>query len=593
MRILRGRDTSNHLPIADLHLSRRHCVIKKEMEDYKIVDLSSLNGVFVNSIPVRERVLRHGDRVELGASLFFFLTHEEAIPLENELSGEAMAAGPTVTMRWDESMNRIYDMSELNLLLKISSAVAETQDMGSLARKLLAVVFEVVPCDRGTLLAIQENSDNPISVWRHSRMPEAQSSTVSRRIVDQVVREKIGVLVDVQQTDLTGTQENISSLICVPFVVQDRTLGVLYLDTVGSTVPLNRAHLQLLNAIAGVTAPAIKNVSDIESLKEKSRQLQGEIQWERRLVGESSAMQKVFRMISKIAGADTTVLIYGESGTGKELAARSIHSHSHRADGSFVAINCAALPEALIESELFGHEKGAFTGAISQKKGRLEVANGGTLFLDEIAELSPSVQAKMLRVLQEREFERVGGTRPIRVDIRLIAATNKNLERAVQEQKFRQDLYYRLNVVSLEMPPLREMADDILLLARYFLFRFSQKLPRKVRSISPQAQEFLMKYDWPGNVRELENILERAMLLGSTESILPEDLPELLLAGKQEKGSISRYHETVNECKRELVLKAFEGTNQNYNEAASRLGIHVSNLYRLVRNLKLENLLKK
>src|SRR5215203_5864335 len=247
------------------------------------------------------------------------------------------------------------------------------------------------------------------------------------------------------------------------------------------------------------------------------------------MVGESAAMQRVYHFISKVAPTDATVLINGESGTGKELAARALHRNSKRAQKPFMAVNCAALNEALLESELFGHEKGSFTGAFAQKKGRLEIADRGTVFLDEIGELTPQLQVKLLRVLQEREFERVGGTVTIKVDLRVIAATNKNLEEAIETGQFRQDLYYRLNVVSLEMPALRERRDDIMLLANYFADKYGARCNRKLRGVSPEARNCLTAYDWPGNVRELENTIERAIVLGTTDLVLAEDLPEALL----------------------------------------------------------------
>jgi Nif-specific regulatory protein len=296
-------------------------------------------------------------------------------------------------------------------------------------------------------------------------------------------------------------------------------------------------------------------------------------------------MKKMLQMIQRISGADSTVLIHGETGTGKELAARAIHANSPRADAPFIAINCAALPESLLESELFGHEKGAFTGALAQKKGKVEVAAGGTLFLDEIAELAPAIQAKLLRFLQEREFERLGGTRAIKVDLRVIVATNKDLAKEVAAGKFRQDLFYRLNVVSLETPALRDVQDDILLLANYFVSRFSQKLGRRVHGISPAAQQCLKNYDWPGNVRELENVLERAILLGSTDTILPDDLPDSILSQAEAPAS---FHEAVNEYKKKLIQRALEANENDYQRAAQELGIHFTHLYRLMRSFKLE-----
>jgi Nif-specific regulatory protein len=276
------------------------------------------------------------------------------------------------------------------------------------------------------------------------------------------------------------------------------------------------------------------------------------------------------------------------------LVARAIHRGSSRAAKPCVAINCAALAESLLESELFGHEKGAFTGAIAQKKGKLEVAEGGTVFLDEIGELAPLLQAKLLRVLQEREFERVGGTRTIKLDVRLITATNRDLEGEVKKGTFREDLFYRLNVVSLRMPPLRERREDIALLASYFASKYAKRANRAVLGISPQARTCLTNYDWPGNVRELENAIERAVVLGSSELILPEDLPESVLdRATPADVTMTAFHDSIRESKKQLILSAFDQAGGNYTEAARLLGLHPNYLHRLIRNLNIKQLLLK
>jgi Nif-specific regulatory protein len=286
-------------------------------------------------------------------------------------------------------------------------------------------------------------------------------------------------------------------------------------------------------------------------------------------------------------------LIRGESGTGKELVARAIHRNSKRAGRAFVAINCAALTETLLESELFGHERGAFTGAIAQKKGKIEIADGGTLFLDEIGELALQLQAKLLRILQQREFERVGGTRPIKVDIRLIAATNRDLDEAIKAGQFRVDLYYRLNVVSITLPTLRERREDIPLLASYFVQKYSAEANRPVAGISKEAHALLKKYDWPGNVRELENALERAVVLGSSDHIRPEDLPEALVETNPPSNTgILGYHEAVNSVKRQVILRALEQADGSFTEAAKLLDLHPNYLHRLVRNMELRKNLR-
>ena len=308
------------------------------------------------------------------------------------------------------------------------------------------------------------------------------------------------------------------------------------------------------------------------------------------MVGESPALRQTVRLIGRVAPTDSTVLIFGESGTGKELAARAIHQNSPRSQKPFVGINCAVITETLLESELFGHEKGAFTGAFAQKKGKLEVADGGTVFLDEIGEMVPALQAKLLRVLQEREFERVGGTRPIKVDVRVIAATNRDLDAAIKNGTFRQDLYYRLNVVSITMPPLRERREDIPLLANYFLQKFGRKTSaRRVRGISSKARALLENHPWPGNVRELENVIERAVVLGSSDLIEPEDLPEALLEVAPGSVPLDEYHAAVNEARREIILRALEKVKGNYTQAARLLGIQPTYLHRLARNLNLKS----
>jgi len=295
-----------------------------------------------------------------------------------------------------------------------------------------------------------------------------------------------------------------------------------------------------------------------------------------------------------VAVTDSTVLISGESGTGKELAARAVHTNSRRSTKPFVAVNCAALAESLLESELFGHEKGAFTGALNQRKGRLEFADGGTVFLDEIGELSPGLQTKLLRVLQEREFERVGGNKPIKVDIRVIAATNQDLNAAIASGDFRHDLFFRLNVVELKMPALRSRVEDVPMLANYFAAKYADKCNRRVVGISPAAQKLLQTYDWPGNVRELENAVERAVVMGSTEHILSEDLPEPLLeaAALHSSSPPTGYHDHVTTTKKEIIIEAMKKSDGSFTEAAKLLGLHPNYLHRLVKNLNLKPHLK-
>jgi Nif-specific regulatory protein len=333
---------------------------------------------------------------------------------------------------------------------------------------------------------------------------------------------------------------------------------------------------------------------EIDRLELENRRLQAASNVDHDMVGDSPAIRSVYQFIAKVAPTDSTVLIHGESGTGKELVARAVHRNSRRAAKPFVAINCAAIAETLLESEMFGHEKGSFTGAVAQKRGKLEAADGGTIFLDEIGEMSPALQAKLLRVLQEHEFERVGGTRSIRTDLRVVAATNRDLAEEARRGVFRQDLYYRLNVVKVTMPPLRDRRRDIPLLAQHFIQKFARRASRQVVGLSPEARDLLMRYDWPGNVRELENAIERAIVMGSTEFILPEDLPETLFEDAESRAgsSLAYFHEAVNEAKKQVIQRAFDQSGGNYTEAARLLGLHPNYLHRLVRNLDLRSALK-
>jgi len=315
-----------------------------------------------------------------------------------------------------------------------------------------------------------------------------------------------------------------------------------------------------------------------------------------KLIGYSDCMKKIFETIGKVSSSDSTVLIYGESGTGKELVARAIHFNSDRRNQPLVPVNCGAIPEELLESELFGHEKGSFTGAIRTKIGRFELAQGGTIFLDEIGDMSPSLQVKLLRVIQEREFERIGGIKTISVDVRIIAATNQNLEKAVAEKKFREDLYYRINVIPINLPPLRERGVDIEILTNHFLKRFSQLNKKKIDRISPEAMGCIMRYQWPGNVRELENLMEMLVVMKEEGNLDVDDLPPKLLSQRTEGLPPGRmelpaeglnFNEVVSHFEKDLLVQALQKSRGVKNRAAKLLQL---NRTTLVEKLKRFNL---
>src|ERR1041385_1281311 len=590
-----GRETAANLCIPDASVSRRHSKIEKNDTGFVLTDLESLNGTFVNDVPVKSRLLEHGDRVRIGDSQFLFLMHEgDATSKSSDvrLDEAKVISSSTVQIRFDDA---IYQMTrDLSALMKISTTINSIRGLDNILERLLELLFEVLPAQRGAILLTDEGSFETSLVFGLDRAQGKNAAVnVSRTIVQQVLRDGVALLAnDAASENRLATDSLIAarthSVLCVPLVLFDRTLGVVYLDSTQPRDQFNRDHLQLVTAIAGIAAVAIENARQFEWLETENERLLADVNIEHNMVGESAAMQRVYHFISKVAPTDATVLISGESGTGKELAARAIHRNSKRAQKTFMAVNCAALNESLLESELFGHEKGSFTGALAQKKGRLEIADGGTIFLDEIGELTPPLQVKLLRVLQEREFERVGGTVTIKVDLRVIAATNKNLEEAIEAGEFRQDLYYRLNVVSLEMPPLRDRREDIMLLANYFADKYGTRCNRKLKGFSPEARACLTSYDWPGNVRELENAVERAIVLGTTEWILPEDLPESVLETKISSGSMTTYNAAVVQNKKEIIVRALEEAKEDHAEAARVLGIHPNYLRRLIHNLNLE-----
>jgi len=604
--VVLGRDTTATLCIADASVSRRHSQIEKENEGFVILDLESLNGTFINDVPVKRRQLQHGDRVRIGDSQFLFLLHDGDIQSKSSevrFDDAQIVSGSTLQFRFNDAL---YLMArDLSALMKVSTTINAIRGVEELQKTLLELLFEVVPAERGAILLTEPGSQGDsaefVSVFGLNRQREQDESIkVSRTITKRVLQHGESLLINNQAEGKNfESAESLStqgpgSILCVPLVMLDRTLGVIYLDTKEPDAVFDKDHLQLVSAISAITAVAIENARHIEWLVSENQRLIADFNIEHNMVGESPNIRDVLQFISKVAPTDSTVLLSGESGTGKELVARAVHQNSKRADKPFMAVNCAALAESLLESELFGHEKGSFSGALALKKGRLEIADGGTVFLDEIGELSLALQVKLLRVLQEREFERVGGTRTIKVDIRLITATNKNLEDAVAAGTFRQDLYYRLNVVGLEMPPLRERQEDIPLLANYFAAKYGEKCNRRITGISPEAQARLLGYDWPGNIRELENAIERAVVLGSTDRILLEDLPETILESEPAAAAPgTRYHEAVAQTKKQIILGAMQQAKGSYTEAAKLLGVHPNYLHRLIRNLNLKDQLKK
>jgi Nif-specific regulatory protein len=608
-----GREASNAIAIADPSVSRKHCLLNGQDGRFLVRDLDSRNGTLVNGVGVEERWLQHGDEIAAGDSSFLFLLQdEETAPAvgrvefeEAQFTAETLVINPrdVVYLQPDRLLRELPATSRvarnLNALLKISRIVHAIRDLDELQGQLLDLIFEIVPAGRGAILLTDKQGEQFNSMFSRMRQEgQVELVRVSRTIARQVLEQGVAIL----GSDVAGSEElreveslaasQVRSLLCVPLTVFEQVIGCIYLDSDTVSNRLQEEHLQLVAAIAGISAVALENARRLHWLEQENERLTVEISQERSLVGDGPRMQEVYQFLKRAAPTDSTVLIEGESGTGKELAARALHRNSPRAGKLFMAINCSAIPETLLESDLFGHERGAFTGAASLKRGRLEVADGGVVFLDEIGEMAPTLQVKLLRVLQEREFERVGGTHPIKVDIRIIAATNCNLEQAVRDGRFRQDLYYRLAVLKITMPALRDRREDIPMLARHFVQKHAKRCKVKPRPISREALACMVNYDWPGNVRELENAIERALVLASSDVILPEDLPESLLERTPlPEMAEASYHAAVKELKKRLILDAVEQTQGSYADAARILGVHPNYLHRLIRNLELKEIL--
>jgi transcriptional regulator with GAF, ATPase, and Fis domain len=589
------RDPSNQVEVSDPAVSRKHCSVSEVSAGvFEIADLDSHHGTFVNETQVSRKTLQHGDRIRIGSSEFVFLTGPDDDARLTSRPGRDATTAELKTMSLDPCGLPTDDSwigrmaRDLAAFFKIANVINSTRDVQALERDLLELICEVIPAAQAAILLQPNPNDEtgPSCTWNRKGLATEQI-VIRDELVRQATWERCAV---VAAAPATTSAEHV---LCVPLVAVEKTLGVIYLSAPASSPPFGEDHAYFVSSISRIAAVTLESLLKLDSLRAENQRLRAEVEAEDTLIGESRAMRRVSEFIARVAKGDSTVLIRGESGTGKELVARAIHANSVRAGQPFVAINCAAIPEALLESELFGHEKGAFTGAVGTRKGKLEAAEDGTLLLDEIGEMAPLLQAKLLRVLQQREFERVGGTRLLPFNARVLAATNKNLEQAIKTAEFRQDLYYRLNVVSVALPPLREHREDIPLLALYFANRYAAKCKRAFKGIAAEARSLLMQYSWPGNVRELENAIEHAIVLGLTDEILPEDLPNALL-GEQSSGlGAARYHDTLNQTKKQLVLAALEETNGSHVEAARLLGIHPKYLHQLIRNFNLRSDVKR
>jgi Nif-specific regulatory protein len=482
---------------------------------------------------------------------------------------------------------------EVRLLSDISKAFAESLDLEATLKSILESLDTHLKLRRGTITLLDPDSEMLNIRLAHGlsekskrlgtyRVGEGITGTVvqsGKEIIVPDISKDPRFLYRTRSRKKAGHKQ--TAFFCVPIKLEGRTVGALSVDRQADSTASFDDSVRLLNVIATMVAQAVKLnrlvTSDRKRLHEENVRLRQELKTRfnlHNMVGSSNAMQEVYRLIEQVADSNATVLIRGESGTGKDLVAHAIHYSSPRGEKPFVKVNCTALPETLLESELFGHEKGAFTGATSTKPGRFERAHGGTIFLDEIGDFPPNLQVKLLRVIQFKEFERLGGLKTISTNVRIIVATNKKLEELIEKEQFREDLYYRINVFPIYLPPLRQRKDDIMLLADHFLQKHAMENNKDITRISTPAIEMLTRYHWPGNVRELENCLERAVLLCNEDVIRSEHLPPSLQMIKKTRAADKRsLTEIISNMERELIVDALKKSGGQQRKAAKDLGI--------------------
>jgi Nif-specific regulatory protein len=550
-----GRGPSCDIRLTEHDAAWHHCVVVPQGDRYRILDRHTGSGTYVNGMRINDQWLEPGDQISIC----------ETVLVYREDPAQAVVDSPQQTL--------VRACS----LIFLFRALAQTQNAvhrAALEEQIRRLLADLIPCTGATVILGRDLDE----------LRTAASEPA-------VPAELCGLLETIRREGASQTGDG--SMLALGLYVRGELAGVL-----AATFPEQEAanlsdHRDTLSAIATLASAALEGARDMERLKTENALLRERLEpAESGIVGDSAATRKLMELVSRVAPRDTSVLILGESGVGKELVARALHAQSARAARPFVAINCAALTETLLESELFGHEKGSFTGAVAQKKGKLEVAEGGTVFLDEAGEMAPTLQAKLLRVLQQREFERVGGTRTLKLDVRLIAATNRDLAAEVKRGAFREDLYHRLNVVAIRVPPLRDRAEDIPALAQYFLERAVTRCGRRVTGFSEDAEGYLTSYAWPGNIRELENAIERAVVLGQADVVLAEDLPETVLDAGPAVDGTGALQSSVSEAKRQLIRNAWRECGGDHNQAALFLKIHPNSLRRLIRTLGMREELK-
>lgn len=642
-----GRAPTNQIVIKDERCSRSHAEVFMSEGRWVIRDLESRNGTVVgNQLIKSDWPLQSGDVIRIGRSQLIFVKHlSDAFPETGTIPGkepvlEGSDAGDlprsdsddevlgeyeptTITHRqhktrlWESDDREGLSLEEAGKaaarLCRLAFELGKAPTAVKMAELTLDALFEMTAVDGGAVLLVPRDfvgqpTGSDLHVVASKTTSQWPYHRVSNFLASTVLREGEAVLArNVLDDSAIGSRDSrgeihATSVICAPVRQGKRNFGVIHLYSTDSSRGPSPEDLEFTLAAADTLAVALTNLNRQEELAENLTQVKTEnVQLRERLgvyselIGRSEAIKRIKEEIARAAASKATVLIRGESGVGKELVARAVHYSSPRRSGPFVCINCAALSEELLASELFGHEKGAFTGAYERKIGKFELAHQGTLMLDEIGEMSPSIQAKFLRVLEGHPFERVGGSKPIKVDVRVIAATNRDLEQEVAQGRFRRDLFFRLRVLEIVVPPLRKRIEDIPELAYYFLNKFREETGRKIKGFTTQAMERLTSYRWPGNVRELKNVIERAVVLCRGEYI---DVDDLLLSTLPTTGDTAEallqergYRPcSLEELERAHILATLRHTNWNKSRTAQILGIERSTLERKIRRYGLDEL---
>jgi len=596
-----GRVRANDVCLPHDTVSRSHARLGFADGGWAVIDLQSSNGTRLNGERIEQAPLRHMDEIQLGDVTLIYMDDAPALLAEERSAPEitqVLNSSTLAMLDGTDGAKSSGELAEINRgvvqLFRLSNAVGACRTLPELMHKLSAAAGEALRADRVVPITVEAGGSLRPWFGRKSASNAVLAELpISTSVVDHVRRNREAVLSEVQSDErFSGSasivRNQIAAAMCVPLIAGGTELGVIYADRIAPADPFARSDLEMLAAMAMPVVVAIENIRSAQQVKDEREQLVDQIKLEHNIIGKDPSIVDVLDLIERVAPTSSSVLVIGESGTGKELVARALHYNGPRQGGAFEAVNCAALAPTLLESELFGHVKGAFTGAIGDKPGRFELADQGTLFLDEIGEMPLDSQAKLLRVIEQGELRRVGDTRDRRVDVRIIAATNKALDQMVADHTFREDLFYRLNIVRIELPPLRARGDDIDLLVDHFLAFFCSKCGRKLLSIPARSRELLRKYSWPGNVRELKNVMERLAVMCKGDDARPDELPPEVRAGRAQAAGGSDATSSLADVEREHILRVMAHTGGNKKEAAAVLGIDRSTLYSKLKQYRIE-----